>query len=59
MKKIASFILMLCAVLTFAACADQGSTLPENTTAESTATESTTPEITLQEVYDAGKTLTA
>ena len=45
MKKIISFILLLCMVLSVAACADNGSTMPE----------STTPEITLQEVYEAGK----
>lgn len=65
MKKIFSVILLLCLALTFAACADQGSTQPEDTTAENAATESTTaesttaesttPEITLEEVYNAGK----
>ena len=49
MKKIISFILLLCMVLSVAACADNGSTMPE----------STTPEITLQEVYEAGKNLNA
>ena len=49
MKKIVTFILLLCIVLSLAACTDNGSTTPENTT----------PEITLQEVYDAGKNLVA
>ena len=40
MKKIISFILLLCMVLASAACADTGSKMPE---------------ITLQEVYEAGK----
>lgn len=49
MKKIVTFILLLCMVLSLAACTDNGSTTPENTA----------PEITLQEVYDAGKNLVA
>jgi hypothetical protein len=64
MKKIFTFILLACMILTFAACADNGSATPANTTPESTTTENTTPEnntteITLQEVYDAGKNLAA
>lgn len=41
MKKIVTFILSLCMVLTFAACTDQGSK---------------TPEITMQDIYDANQT---
>lgn len=44
MKKIVTFVLLLCMVLSFGACGNN---------------ESPTPEITLQEVYDAGKTLYA
>ena len=49
MKKIITFILLACMVFSFAACADNGSTMPENTA----------PVITLQEVYEAGKDYTA
>ena len=74
MKKIVTLILVVCMVLTLAACADKGSktsestkpesTAPQNTTPESTAPQNTapqntTPEITPQEVYNAGKSLSA
>ena len=44
MKKIVTFILLLCTLLSLTACTDNRSTAPE---------------ITLQEVYDAGKNLVA
>lgn len=69
MKKIAILTLVLILILSLVACNDKGGTTPENTTAASTTASSTTaettppeeptPEITLQEVYDAGKDLTA
>ena len=59
MKKSISLILALCMVLMFAACADNGNKTPDGTTPDSTKPENITPEITLQEVYDAGKNLTA
>ena len=64
MKKILIFILLLCMALTLAACTDNENTPPEDTTPqgttpEDTTPEDTTPEITLQEVYDAGKNLSA
>ena len=49
MKKTIAFILLMCMVLTLAACADKENTTPESTTSE----------VTLQEVYDAGKNLAA
>jgi hypothetical protein len=64
MKKIIAFVLLMCMVVTFVACADKQNTpsettLPETTAPETTAPEDTAPEITLQEVYDAGKSLAA
>lgn len=64
MKKIVTFILLMCMVFTFAACNNNGNAKSENSTLESakpgnTTPENTTPEITLQEVYDAGKNLAA
>jgi hypothetical protein len=59
MKKLVALILLMCMILTLAACTDNGSKTPESTAAESTAAASTAPEITMQEVYDAGKNLTA
>ena len=69
MKKSVAFILMLCMVLSFAACADNqtdithdttlADTTLDNTIPEDTTPEDTTPEITLQEVYEAGKSYAA
>lgn len=74
MRKIISFILLMCMVLTFVACADNESTKPESTPSQSAtpgatpsatpdatpdATPSVTPDITLQEVYEAGKNYAA
>jgi hypothetical protein len=58
MKKIVAFILLMCMVLTFAACTDNKNTTSETTTPENTApendtSEGTKPNITLQEVHDA------
>ena len=65
MKKMITFILVLCMILTIAACTNKDNT-PENTTPATTTpaettTENTTPtpedptEITLQEIYEVGK----
>ena len=51
MKKILAFALVLCMVLTFAACANK-----ESAPSESTMPESTQPEITMQDIYDAVQT---
>ena len=69
MKKIISLILALCMILMFVACTANENktpdgttpdgTTPDGTTPDSTKPENITPEITLQEVYDAGKNLTA
>ena len=59
MKKIVTFFLLMCLILTLAACTDNGSKTPESTKPENTTPEDTAPEITLQEVYDAGKNLAA
>ena len=66
MKKILAFALLLCMILTFAACADNEGTAPESTAPESTAPESTAPEsttpegteseITMQKIYAASQT---
>ena len=69
MKKMITFILVLCMILTVAACTNKDNT-PENTTPATTTpaettTENTNPtpetptEITLEEVYEAGKNLLA
>lgn len=65
MKKIVTFILLMCMVLTFVACTDNGIKTPENTTSEETTLEGTTPEettteeitteITAQDIYDSSK----
>lgn len=62
MKKTVVFILTLCMVLSFAACANGQTT--EDTTQEAvdpdtSAPEDTAPQITVQEVYEAGKDYTA
>jgi hypothetical protein len=74
MKKIVTFIVLMCMVLALVACNDNGNTTSESTSSESTSSESTSsesnitessasentaPEITLQEVYDAGKNIVA
>ena len=69
MKKIIAVILLVCMALTFAACTDHGSSKPETgkpeaskpaaSTPDDTKPDDTKPEITLQEVYEAGKNLTA
>lgn len=59
MKKFIFFTLLMCMFFSFAACAENGNTIPESTSPESTASESTAPIITLQEVYESGKDYTA
>ena len=56
MKKIIAFILLLCMVLMFAACTDNGNTTLDDTTLEDTTSEDTTSEITMQEICDANQT---
>lgn len=60
MKKFVALTLLLCMVLSLAACTDKcskdpGDTTPETTTPGTTAPENTTPEITMQKIYDAGQ----
>ena len=57
MKKIVTFVLLLCMVVLLVACADKENTTKEDTTPEATAPEITvpedaTPEITSQALYD-------
>ena len=56
MKKIIAFILLVCMLMTLAACTGKA---PENTPSDDSSVEDSTPKITLQEVYNAGKSLSA
>lgn len=69
MKKIVTFILLLCMLLSVSACTNKEGTAKESNTPETNAPETSAPEtnspdteaaeITLEEVYDAGKTFSA